>query len=41
MEMFLFIVDVDQKELNIYYVPREGAEKEWVCVWRKQLSADM
>lgn len=41
MELFLFVVDVDQKELNIFYIPREGAEKEWVCVWRKSMIFDM
>eukprot|EP00392_Amoebophrya_sp_AT5.2_P010434 g10494.t1 len=41
IEVFLFCIDVEQKELRIIYVPREGAaDHEWHIVSRKSFSAD-
>jgi len=40
IECFLFCVDMEQKELLVIYVPREGAENQWHIVWRKSMSED-
>ncbi|CAD7961605.1 unnamed protein product [Amoebophrya sp. A120] len=41
IEVFLFCMDIEQKELRIIYIPREGAaDNEWHIVARKSFAAD-
>ncbi|CAD7971822.1 unnamed protein product [Amoebophrya sp. A25] len=40
IEVFLFVMDVEHKELLIIYIPREGVCNEWHIVARKSFAAD-
>jgi hypothetical protein len=40
LETFLFAIDVQEKELFMLYVPRDGCNKPWTIISRKTVERD-